>query len=171
MEKGIVVTQRPEESILAQTTDVQPINTLSSNLPLTETEDVEYPPISIYVSPHGNDDNEGSSREQAFASVKHALESAQTGNVILISEGVYSEGIELEELSGPIGIIGEGDAVFDGERKSRMGIWCEYCTNFTFDNLTFRSYTDIGIGVYLSDQIVMRNLTVHNNGFAVQLVD
>lgn len=52
-----------------------------------------------------------------------------------------------------------------------MGIWCENCINITFDNLTFRNYTDVGIGVYLSDRIVMRNLTVHNNGFAAQLTD
>jgi len=130
----------------------------------------DYPSTSIYVSPQGSDDNDGSSREQAFASVKQALESAQAGDVILVLEGVYTEGIELEGLIGPIVILGEGDVVLDGERNIRMGIWCEYCSNITFDNLTFRNYTDVGIGVYLSDQVVMRHLTVHNNGFAVQLV-
>ncbi len=171
MGEDTLTTQGQEESVLTQPTVVQPINTPLSNPPLTNTKDVEYPPISIYVSPHGSDDNDGSSREQAFASVKQALESAQAGDVVLISEGMYSEGIELEELIGPIVIIGEGDVVLDGERKIRMGIWCEHCANITFDNLTFRNYTDVGIGVYLSDQIVMRNLTVYNNGFAVQLVD
>jgi len=171
MREGTLIIQGQEETALTQPAVVQPANTPSSNLPLTDTEDVEYPPISIYISPLGSDDNDGSTREQAFASVKQALESAQGGEVILISEGVYNEGIELEELIGPIIIIGEGDVVFDGERKNKMGVWCENCTNITFDNLTFRNYTDVGIGVYLSDQIVMRNLTVHNNGFAVQLAD
>lgn len=172
MGEDTLTTQGQEESVLTQPpVVVQPINTPLSNPPLTDTKDVEYPPISIYVSPQGSDDNDGSSREQAFASVKQALESAQAGDIVLVSEGVYTEGIELEELIGPIVIIGEGDVVLDGERKIRMGIWCENCTNITFDNLTFRNYTDVGIGVYLSDQIVMRNLTVHNNGFAVQLVD
>ncbi|MDP1715499.1 MAG: right-handed parallel beta-helix repeat-containing protein [Anaerolineales bacterium] len=168
--ENTLTTQGQEESVFIQPTVVQPINTPPSNPPLTDTEEVEYPPISRYVSPHGSDENDGSSRKQAHASVKQALESAQAGDVVLISEGVYSEGIELEELIGPIIIIGEGDVVLDGERNIRIGIWCENCANITFDNLTFRNYTDVGIGVYLGDQIVMRNLTVHNNGFAVQLV-
>ena len=159
--------QVQEESVPPQSADPQPVSTH----PPTDKMDIEYLPISIYVSPQGSDDNDGSSREKAFASVKQSLESAQAGDVILISEGVYAEGIELDELVGPIVILGEGNVVLDGERKIRMGIWCEYCTDITFDNLTFRNYTDVGIGVYLSDQIVMRNLTVHNNGFAVQLVD
>jgi len=160
MGEGTLASQRQEETTLTQ----------PSNVPLADTEVVEYAPISIFVSPLGRDENDGSSRAQAFASVKQALESARAGDVILISEGIYHEGIELEELIGPIAILGEGDVIFDGERKIRMGIWCEDCTNITFDNLTFRNYTDVGIGVYLSDQIVMRNLTVHNNGFAVQLI-
>lgn len=139
--------------------------------PKPDIGNVEYPPVSIYVSPQGSDDNEGNSRAEAFASLKKALESVQPGDLVLISEGIYIEGIELDELVGPIVILGEGEVIFDGERKTRMGVWCEYCTRITFDNLTFRNYTDVGIGVYLSDQIVMRNLTVHNNGFAVQLVD
>lgn len=159
------------ESGLTQPVEEQVSNTPSSEPPLVSIEDVEYPPVSIYVTPQGSDDNDGSSRAQAFASLENALESAQPGDVILISEGVYNEGIEVEEVAGPIVIIGEGDVVFDGQRDTRMGIWCEQCTRITFDNLTFRNYTDIGIGVYLSDQIIMRNLTVHNNGFAVQLVD
>lgn len=52
-----------------------------------------------------------------------------------------------------------------------MGLWCESCTNFIFENLEIRNYTDVGIGVYLSSDIIMRNLVVHNNGFAVQLRD
>ena len=171
MGEGSLTTREQEETAFTQPIVVRPANTLPSNLQMTDTGDVEYPPISIYISPHGSDENDGSSREQAFASVKQALESAQAGEVVLISEGVYHEGIELEGLIGPIIIIGEGDVIFDGDRKIKMGIWCENCTNITFDNLTFRNYTDVGIGVYLSDQIVIRNLTLHNNGFAVQLVN
>ena len=164
-------TQGQNEATRTQPTVTQTINTPPSTPLQTDSEGIEYAPISIYVSPHGSDDNDGSSREQAFASVKRALESAQAGDVVLISEGVYGEGIELEDLIGPIIIIGEGDVALDGERKTRMGIWCENCSNITFDNLTFRNYTDVGIGVHSSDQIVMRNLIVHNNGFAVQLVE
>ena len=80
MGEDTLTSQGQEESALTQPTVVQPINTPPSNPPLADTKDVEYPPISIYVSPHGSDDNDGSSREQAFASVKQALESAQAGD-------------------------------------------------------------------------------------------
>ncbi len=141
---------------------------LSTPLPFIESEEIEYPLASLYVSPHGNNDNNGESREEAFATIGYALELAEEGDVISILEGIYTEGIEVEELN-KITIIGEGDAILDGQRKIRMGIWCEYCEDITFANLTFRNYTDVGIGVYLSDQILMQNLVVHNNGFAVQL--
>ena len=72
-----------------QPTVIQPTNTPPQNLPLIETEHSEYPPVSIYVSPLGSDDDDGRSRGQAFASVKHALESAQRGDVVLILEGIY----------------------------------------------------------------------------------
>jgi hypothetical protein len=156
---------------LIQPTVILPTKTPFSNLLQPDPEVFQYPPTSIFVSPFGSDDHDGTSRNQAYASVKRALESAQAGDVILILEGLYSEGIEIEGLIGPIVVLGEGDVVFDGERKIRMGTWCEDCTNITFDNLTFRNYTDVGIGAYLSDNVTMRNLTVHNNGFAVQLVN
>ena len=159
--------QKQTESAPIKPTVVEPILT---PLPNPNAKVFEYPPVSTYVSSQGDDDNAGNTRDEALASVQYALESAQAGDVILVSAGVYTEGIELDELIGPIIILGEGEAVLDGERKIRMGIWCENCTDIIFDNLTFRNYTDVGIGAYLSDKIVMRNLTVHNNGFAVQLV-
>ncbi len=163
------LTTRGQDS--AQPAAAQLMNATPAHPPLTGNQQAAYPPITMYVSPQGSDSNDGRSREQALATIKQALESAQAGDVILILEGVYTEGIEIETLTGPIVITGEGNVALDGEREIRMGIWCEHCANITFDNLTFRNYTDVGIGVYLSDQVIMRHLTVHNNGFAVQLVD
>lgn len=133
--------------------------------------DLAYPPASVYVSPHGSDNNSGSSREAAFASVGHALETAQAGTTILVLAGVYPESIQISALDGPLVLLGEGEVILDGGRKTAMGMWCESCSRIVFDHLTFRNYTDLGIGVYQSDQIVMRNLTVYDNGFAVQLRD
>jgi hypothetical protein len=48
-----------EEPVLTQPAVVQPTNTPPLDPPLTGTKDVEYPPISVYVSPHGSDDNDG----------------------------------------------------------------------------------------------------------------
>lgn len=129
---------------------------------------------SYYVSTDGNDENDGRSRETAFRTIKRALEVVQPGEALQILSGVYSEALTLENVGSsdqPIVIQGEDNGtVLDGQRTSDIGFWCEGCSGFIFENLEFRNYTDVGIGCYASSDITMRNLTVHNNGFAVQLV-
>jgi parallel beta-helix repeat protein len=126
-----------------------------------------------YVSTNGNDNNDGKSKDNAFRTISHAFEVVEPGETILVLAGTYYERIELEYLgnsSAPITLRGEaGAAILDGQRVRTMGIWCEYCTNLIFENLEIRNYTDIGIGALYSSTITMRNLTVHNNGFAAQL--
>lgn len=128
-----------------------------------------------YVSNKGDDAAEGRTTETAFRTVSRALEVVQPGDAILILPGIYHEALELEDAGNsraPITIRGEGGvAVLDGQRIMTIGFWCESCTNFVFQNLEIRNYTDIGIGVYLSYDIIMRNLTVHHNGFDAQLTD
>ncbi len=126
-----------------------------------------------YVSTNGNDNNDGESKDNAFRTIARAFEVVEPGETILVLAGTYYERIELEYLgnsSAPITLRGEaGAAILDGQRVRTMGIWCEYCTNLIFENLEIRNYTDIGIGALYSSTITMRNLTVHNNGFAAQL--
>jgi parallel beta-helix repeat protein len=126
-----------------------------------------------YVSKNGNDNNDGKSMDNAFRSISHAFQVVQPGETIQVLAGTYYEGILLENLgnsSAAITLKGEtGAAILDGQRVRSLGIWCEYCTNLIFENLEIRNFTDIGIGALYSSTITMRNLTVHNNGFAVQL--
>jgi parallel beta-helix repeat protein len=126
-----------------------------------------------YVSKNGNDNNDGKSMDNAFRTISHAFEVVKHGEIIQVLAGTYYEGIELENLgnsSASITLRGEaGATILDGQRVRTLGIWCEYCTNLIFENLEIRNYTDIGIGALYSSIITMRNLTVHNNGFAVQL--
>jgi parallel beta-helix repeat protein len=128
-----------------------------------------------YVSTQGNDDNDGQTEKTAFRTIKQALEVVQPGEIILILPGTYSEALTLENAGSadaPITIRGEsGKTVLDGQETQTISFWCENCTNFIFENLEIHSYTDIGIGVYQSSDIIMRNLIVHANGFDVQLVD
>lgn len=129
---------------------------------------------SYYVSADGNDENDGRSREAAFRTIERALEVVQPGEAILILSGVYNEALTLENVGSsdqPIVIQGEGSGtILDGQRTSDIGFWCEGCNGFIIGSLEFRNYTDVGIGCYASSDITMQNLTVHNNGFAVQLV-
>lgn len=128
---------------------------------------------NYYVSTNGNDNNDGTGMDNTFRTISHAFEVVQPGETILVLAGTYYEGIELEELgnsSAAITLRGEADTtILDGQRVRTLGIWCENCTNLIFEDLEIRNYTDIGIGALYSSSITMRNLTVHNNGFAVQL--
>ncbi|UCH94117.1 MAG: right-handed parallel beta-helix repeat-containing protein [Candidatus Aminicenantes bacterium] len=126
-----------------------------------------------YVSKNGNDNNDGKSMDNAFRTISHAFEVVQPGEIIQVLAGTYDEEILLENSgnsSASITLKGEADAtILDGQRVRSLGIWCENCTNLIFENLEIRNYTDIGIGALYSSAITMRDLTVHNNGFAVQL--
>jgi hypothetical protein len=126
-----------------------------------------------YVSTKGNNQNDGLTEATAFSTLAHALEVVRPGETIHILSGSYHEALMLENIGnaeGFITILGIGDKpVFDGQRLSKIGFWCENCRNLLFDNLEFKNYSDIGIGVYLSSGITMQNLKVHHNGFAPQL--
>lgn len=47
-----------------------------------------------YVSKNGNDNNPGTTRAQAFNSIKHAVKSMKPGDNLTILPGVYSESVE-----------------------------------------------------------------------------
>lgn len=144
-----------------------------------------------FVSMNGNDNNDGSSENSPFRTIARAFEVVQPGETICVLAGTYYESLTPENIgssSAPITLKGEGNStaldgknstiqggnhstVLDGQREKALGIWCENCKNLVFENLEIRNYTDIGIGAYLSSDITLRNLKVHNNGFAVQLKD
>ncbi len=130
---------------------------------------------TYYVSTQGDDDEEGDTPGTALATLEYALEIVQPGDAIFILPGVYNETLEVYDLGSaqaPITIRGEGaGVVLDGQREHALGFWCEGCTNIIFDNLEIRNYSDVGLTAYLSSNIVMRNISVHHNGFEVQLVD
>jgi len=130
-------------------------------------------PITFYISPQGNDLAEGQSEASGFRTLQHALEISKPGDTILVLPGTYPEAVYLEQTQNeelPIKIRGlEGHPVFDGERQLDIGFWCENCANFIIEGLEFRNYTDVGIGIYKSQDFTFRDLIVHHNGFEVQL--
>jgi parallel beta-helix repeat protein len=141
----------------------------------TEERDGEENDNTYYVSTNGDDEAEGVAPKTAFKTISRAVWEAGPGSTIIVSPGIYNEEIILFEWGSADALIslrGEGDGVIlDGERSHATGIWCEECENVVFENLEIRNYSDVGIGVYMSESIVFRNLTVHDNGFAVQLSD
>jgi parallel beta-helix repeat protein len=152
------------------TTLITPTAPFTVHLPVILGGQTHY---DYYVSTQGDDGDDGRTRATAFRTVGRAMEVVQPGDAVLILAGVYNEA-QMPEYVGnsrsPITLRGEDGAVLDGQRTRKMGFWCEHCTNLVIENLEFRNYTDVGIGVYLSSDITMRELEVHDNGFAVQLV-
>lgn len=133
----------------------------------------DYGEPSYYVAVQGHDGNDGQTRETAFRTINRAMEVVQPGDIVLILAGVYHEALTLEGLGNSgasIAFRGESGTVLDGQHTMTIGFWGESCTNLIFENLEIRNYTDIGIGFYKSTHIVMRNLWVHHDGTAPQLV-
>jgi len=142
-----------------------------------------------FVSKNGSDDNDGRSENTAFKTIGRAFEVVEAGETIYALAGIYNEDLVLENIGGsaaPITLKGERNSasmngrgspvregnnltILDGQRKEAFGIWFEKCRNLVFENLEIRNYTDIGIGFLECSEITLRSLTVHDNGFAVQM--
>ena len=56
-----------------------------------------------------------------------------------------------------------------GREELATGPGGEGCTGLIVENLEVRNYTDMGIGVYQSTELDIRNLVVHTNGSGVWL--
>ncbi len=54
---------------------------------------------TYYVDPNGNDANDGSSWEEAFATIQHGIDTAGDGNVVEVNEGTYYESIDFNGIA------------------------------------------------------------------------
>ena len=130
---------------------------------------------SYFVSFAGDDDADGTSVTTAFKTISRALQAVRPGGTVRILPGTYYEGIGLLNCgteTDSLTIIGQnGIPVLDGQDSEVFGFFCENCANVFFNNLLIQNYTDIGIGVTSSRGITIQNMTVRENGHAVQLVN
>ena len=80
-------------------------------------------PASLYVSPGGSDRNRGSTPEQPFQTIQHAIDLAQPGDTIILAAGVYlQDAISKRDgtASAPITITGPADAIVKGGGSARI---------------------------------------------------
>lgn len=95
----------------------------------------------LFVSPNGDDANDGSTSESAFRTIQHALEKAVPGDTINLASGTYEQDIKTIRSGtqqNPITIAGSRDAVVKGAGSARIiEINHSYITlkNFTVDGL------------------------------------
>ena len=130
---------------------------------------------TYFVSVMGDDQNNGLSRTYAFRTIAKAISNVRPGGKVKITSGTYSEclGLELCGLASEAITI-EGDSgltILDGFNQKTMAFFCTACNNFVFSDLKIQNYTDIGIGVEFSSNIILKNLEIYHNGTAVQLRD
>ena len=137
------------------------------------------PGNEIYVAPDGDDANEGTSPEAAFATLAQALCNVAPGQTVYVSLGTYNESVLLSrfgERDNPIRIVGEkgpgGERpILDGGEELTYGIAIigedesQKSYGFIIENLEFRNYTDAGILAVLSEDIEIRNCVLQGNGF------
>lgn len=130
---------------------------------------------TVYLAADGDDTASGLSPEDAFATLRRALEAAAGGGQILVQPGTYHEAVSADAVGGPenpVTIIGQGIGVlFDGYQELAIGFWCTNCQSIHLENIHFQNYTDIGVGFLESREVTLVALTIESNGHSVQMVD
>ena len=124
----------------------------------------------IYVSPSGNDSNNGA-RETPVASLAHAIEIAERGQIVLL-EGTHSaSGLS---ISNTLNITGEGNVIIDVGANGRLA-YIHTGGVLTLNNLTLiNGYLSSESGALLGNagnltliNTTLSNSTSTNNGGAI----
>ncbi|WP_340639489.1 right-handed parallel beta-helix repeat-containing protein [Bacillus atrophaeus] len=133
------------------------------------------PVTSIYVSPDGNDQNEGT-KTKPFRTLKHAAEKAVAGTTVLIRKGTYKETLEVKH-SGTNGkpitfrnyqneqVVISGESAADEEyeipliqinNKNYITI-----SGLRFENLSVSSEEATAMGIFVTGS--SSHITIQNN--------
>lgn len=151
----------------------------STSLTTPDTGDGSGLGTTFFVSPTGNDQNDGKSRQSPFKTLGHALSVIKPGDTIIILAGTYSESIDITDLgssSGTITIRGEdssspsgqqtqygmASAVFDGQNQKTIMFRCVRCENIHIENLEVRNYRTSAISFWQSKNVTIKNIHFKN---------
>lgn len=105
--------------------------------------------------------------EQKYLTIQSAVDAANTGDVVSVNDGVYSENV-LVRKSG-ISIIGKNKekAIIDG-KKASSGIKIDQASNVKVSGLTIRNSggsgtSDAGVTIYSAKDNTISNMILINN--------
>ena len=97
--------------------------------------------VSYYISPAGNDSNDGRSAGAAFKTIQKAIDLAQPGAVITLAPGIYLQDVRSTRngsASAPITLTGPAGAVVKGGGSARI-------VEINHDNITLSGFTIDGL--------------------------
>ena len=122
----------------------------------------EVAPEVIYVSPSGDDSNNGE-RDTPVATLAHAVEIAENGQIVLL-EGTYKTGY-LGIISNDLNITGEGKVIIDAENNNRILYVGEDAKVVLKDLIMINGYGIEGSGALLgnSNYLTIINCTLANS--------
>jgi hypothetical protein len=114
-----------------------------------------------YVRTDGHDGNDGKSWETAQASIRLGIDNCKAGDVLMVAEGVYHEGIILKD---GVTVIGKGEVIMDGTGLGTRLISCEQdCQLPTrVENLVLQNarHDQRGGAAWLRGKVTMRRCIV-----------
>ena len=138
---------------------------------------------TYYVSPDGNDDNSGLSLDEAWQTLRFALNEIDGGDTVLIADGVYRENdvrlinkIGTEEQPTLIKSINQWGAKIESTAQFNTALRVDTCEYAIIDGLEVynpeqRPFLDWGAGieVWYSNFVTVQNCYAHDcgcNGFS-----
>ena len=86
-------------------------------------------PKTYYVSPDGDDSNDGLTPETAFKTISKGLSVLDAGDTLIVKAGTYHETAQGLQHSGipthPIKIVADGEVILDGQNTLENGFWID----------------------------------------------
>jgi len=124
----------------------------------------------LYVAVNGDNNNDGTSPDSPFRTIRHALSRIAPGNTIHLAAGSYSPSTTGEifpvQWSSDVSLSGSGqnETFLDAEHTGE-GLWFEFVRDAIIQNLSITNGSaDYGAGICcLNSSLCLENVTVQEN--------
>lgn len=100
----------------------------------------------------------------SFQSISEAVSAANTGDMIIIHEGMYTENVAVDTSCLKVAGTTRDRVILDGGFKLGNGISVTNAPGVSISNMTVRNYLGNGVIMVQSNNWEMKNLVSRNNG-------